>query len=392
MQIHHLQVTPDTPSFHCQHLIHHCLCVSRPQLLSGPSTSLQLTFILLIQPFRPALSSYMPGLRQVCPKSPLSISPSAPSSWNDPALYKQDSDRVSPQISHPSVACDCSWADAHILCYSWSASLCRIWLLPISHCSSFHSLSYEMVVWHCWLTAHAFEQAPGVGEGQGGLARCSPRGRKESDTTGRLNWTDHLPGSLQLQEGALLLPWALPMSVTSSHPAFLSSPRDPAIRFKRSPGGTLPVPHPSQAPCSALAFSCALLSHITATPPLTDGDKTGDKQLNPNLKLFNIWAVQCLRYFGWGRRWVVAAENWIKFTYLQIDSFRFMNFKCIPFYTVFYNYCGLDYKLPFEIFISSTQATKGDRFLHYLQQCQVFLHHQIVKENTQNICFPLFPA
>ena len=50
-------------------------CVSRPQLLPSPSTSLQLTFILLIQPFRPALSSYMPGLRQVCPK-PLSLSPS----------------------------------------------------------------------------------------------------------------------------------------------------------------------------------------------------------------------------------------------------------------------------------------------------------------------------
>ena len=29
----------------------------------------------------------------------------------------------------------------------------------------------------------------GVGDGQGGLARCSPWGRKESDTTERLNWT-----------------------------------------------------------------------------------------------------------------------------------------------------------------------------------------------------------
>ena len=32
-----------------------------------------------------------------------------------------------------------------------------------------------------------FEQAPGDGEGQGGLACCSPRGRKEPDTTERLN-------------------------------------------------------------------------------------------------------------------------------------------------------------------------------------------------------------
>ena len=35
-----------------------------------------------------------------------------------------------------------------------------------------------------------FEQAPGVGDGQGALECCSPWGRKESDPTERLNWTD----------------------------------------------------------------------------------------------------------------------------------------------------------------------------------------------------------
>ena len=34
---------------------------------------------------------------------------------------------------------------------------------------------------------HEFEQAPGDSEGQGSLACCSLRGRKESDTTERLN-------------------------------------------------------------------------------------------------------------------------------------------------------------------------------------------------------------
>ena len=34
---------------------------------------------------------------------------------------------------------------------------------------------------------HEFEQAPGVGDGQGGLARCSPWGRKKSDMTEQLN-------------------------------------------------------------------------------------------------------------------------------------------------------------------------------------------------------------
>ena len=32
-----------------------------------------------------------------------------------------------------------------------------------------------------------FEQAPGVGDGQGGLECCSPWGSKESDMTERLN-------------------------------------------------------------------------------------------------------------------------------------------------------------------------------------------------------------
>ena len=40
-----------------------------------------------------------------------------------------------------------------------------------------------MVGWHHQLNGHEFEQAPGVGDGQGGLACCSPWGRKESDTT-----------------------------------------------------------------------------------------------------------------------------------------------------------------------------------------------------------------
>ena len=33
------------------------------------------------------------------------------------------------------------------------------------------------------LMRHEFEQAPGVGDGQGSLACCSPWGCKESDTT-----------------------------------------------------------------------------------------------------------------------------------------------------------------------------------------------------------------
>ena len=45
----------------------------------------------------------------------------------------------------------------------------------------------EMVGWHHQLSRHEFEQAPGVGDGQGGLVCCSPWGRRESDTTEQLN-------------------------------------------------------------------------------------------------------------------------------------------------------------------------------------------------------------
>ena len=42
-----------------------------------------------------------------------------------------------------------------------------------------------MVGWYHQFNGH--EQTPGDGEGQRGLAFCSPWGRKESDTTWQLN-------------------------------------------------------------------------------------------------------------------------------------------------------------------------------------------------------------
>ena len=43
----------------------------------------------------------------------------------------------------------------------------------------------KMVGWHHWLKGRESEQVLGDGEGQGSLACCSPRGHKESDTTGQ---------------------------------------------------------------------------------------------------------------------------------------------------------------------------------------------------------------
>ena len=45
----------------------------------------------------------------------------------------------------------------------------------------------EVVGWHHQLDGHEFQQALGVGDGQGSLPCCSPWGCKESDMTEQLN-------------------------------------------------------------------------------------------------------------------------------------------------------------------------------------------------------------
>ena len=56
-----------------------------------------------------------------------------------------------------------------------------------------------MAGWHHRCNGHELGQTPGNGEGQGGLVCYSPWGRKELDTTGRLNNNDesiHTVGQL----------------------------------------------------------------------------------------------------------------------------------------------------------------------------------------------------
>ena len=48
----------------------------------------------------------------------------------------------------------------------------------------------EMAGWHHQLDGHEFEWTLGVGDGQGGLAICDSWGRKDSDMTEQLNWTE----------------------------------------------------------------------------------------------------------------------------------------------------------------------------------------------------------
>ena len=55
----------------------------------------------------------------------------------------------------------------------------------------------EMVGWHRQLDGHVFEQAPGVGDGQGSLVCCSPWDHKDLDTTEWLNDNNSLSYQVQ---------------------------------------------------------------------------------------------------------------------------------------------------------------------------------------------------
>ena len=91
-------------------------------------------------------------------------------------------------------------------------SLKRPWCWEIWRQEEEGTREAEMVVWHHWLNGHDFEQAPGVGDGQGSLVCCSPRGRKELDTTEWLNWIDRL----SLKENLLVYDfWTLAVAPTS---------------------------------------------------------------------------------------------------------------------------------------------------------------------------------
>ena len=55
----------------------------------------------------------------------------------------------------------------------------------------------EMVGRHHRLDGHEFEQAPGVGDGQGSLVCCSPWGHKELDMIEQLTHRDTQLASVQ---------------------------------------------------------------------------------------------------------------------------------------------------------------------------------------------------
>ena len=82
-----------------------------------------------------------------------------------------------------------------------------------------------MVGWHHELNGHGFKKTPGVGDGQGSLACCSPWGFKELDTTEWLNW---------LNWKILSTPPVHPSFATQKPVIFLLSPYFAFIRMPYS--------------------------------------------------------------------------------------------------------------------------------------------------------------
>ena len=104
----------------------------------------------------------------------------------------------------------------------------------------------EIVGWHHWLDGYEFEEAPGVGDGQGGLVCCSPWCSKES----RHNWATELNWkSLSGLSHTLGFGWKWSRSVVSNSLRPHGHQAPPSMGFSRQEYWSgLPFPSPGNFP------------------------------------------------------------------------------------------------------------------------------------------------
>ena len=108
----------------------------------------------------------------------------------------QQGDPTSP--SHTTSVLNIHWK---VWCWSWNSNTLATWCEERTHWK--RPWCWERLKaggegddrgWDGWMASPTWwtwiEQDLGAGDGQGSRARCSPWGRKESDATEQLNWTD----------------------------------------------------------------------------------------------------------------------------------------------------------------------------------------------------------
>ena len=84
------------------------------------------------------------------------------------------------------------WPSTDLLLYQWKQGLWkRLWCWEgLEAGGKGDNIGDEMAGWHDRLNGREFAWTLGDDDGQRGLACCDSWGRKESDTTERLNWTE----------------------------------------------------------------------------------------------------------------------------------------------------------------------------------------------------------
>ena len=128
-------------------------------------------------------------------------------SWESLGLQDQTS-----QTSRKSVL-NIQWKD---WCWSWSSNTLATWWEELTHWKRLKARGEGddrgWDGWHHQLNGHEFEQALGIGDGQGSLVCCSPWGDKESDMTEQLNWLIGNTGKARIESSGGPVTRAIPCS------------------------------------------------------------------------------------------------------------------------------------------------------------------------------------
>ena len=137
-----------------------------------------------------------------------------------------------------------------------------------------------MVGWHHRLDGPEFEQAPGVGDGQGDQVCCSPWGRKELDTTWWLNSKNNNPLMLKKKKKQ-----KTPTAPGSSSELSLVSPSGPVT----------PAAEPASSHGCGTHASSGLSTSITTIPSTLAGGRSQGPALILPLALFVVRSLSRVR-------------------------------------------------------------------------------------------------